>query len=156
MPYVNPEDQRSYTAAWRRRNKRKCAAYNKKYYVANTERTSKRIRQYKETVRGRCCLLIRQIRMRGKTYGITIDYLCSLYAKQQGRCAISGIKMIVIGARSAEVYLNNMSIDRIDPIRGYVVGNVRLVTFQANSAKYTGTDRQLLEFCKAVVNHATT
>lgn len=44
-----------------------------------------------------------------------------------------------------------VTVDRIDQTVGYVSGNVRLISFAANNARYVWDDAALLSFCKAVV-----
>ena len=43
------------------------------------------------------------------------------------------------------------TLDRIEPKKGYVIGNVRLICFIANNAKYTFTDEELRDFCKTQI-----
>ena len=90
-------------------------------------------------------------RIRAKESRVPFDlnstFLKDLYAKQGGVCALTGFPLAIKDPLS----LNNMSLDRIIPKNGYVKGNVRFVTHQANSAKLFGTDKELLKFCEAVV-----
>jgi len=46
---------------------------------------------------------------------------------------------------------DSISIDRIEPAKGYVLGNVRLVTYQANMARGQFPDDELFSFCEAVL-----
>jgi hypothetical protein len=46
---------------------------------------------------------------------------------------------------------NSLSIDRIDPNRGCVRGNVQLITKRAKMAKGDMTLNQFVEFCKRVL-----
>lgn len=61
---------------------------------------------------------------------IDCDYLLDLYRKQKGRCAILDIPMTHVFNN-----LRSMSVDRIDSDKGYVPGNVQLVTQFVNMAK---------------------
>lgn len=45
------------------------------------------------------------------------------------------------------------SIDRIDSSRGYVAGNVQLVTAKTNIAKGNMTNKELVQFCKKVTKN---
>jgi len=99
------------------------------------------------TIRSNC-------KSRGLDYDITRPYLQDLYDKQNGKCEITGRDLVMarIDTEHAE-RINTCSVDRIDNSKGYIKGNVRLITLQANSAKWTGTDEELLAFCKDVINH---
>lgn len=46
---------------------------------------------------------------------------------------------------------NSPSLDRIDPTKGYVPGNVQVVSFLANRAKSNLSDAQLRTFCTAIL-----
>lgn len=48
--------------------------------------------------------------------------------------------------------LDRISIDRIEGNKGYISGNVRFVTWQANSARLHGSDVELIQFCHDVIN----
>ena len=75
-------------------------------------------------------------------------FLRELWNKQGGICPLTHRTMKIAGTGYV---LDAPSLDRIDPIGGYVANNVRIVTFQANSARMNGTDADLLAFCRAVL-----
>lgn len=72
-------------------------------------------------------------------YDLDTDYVCDLWTKQSGRCAISGIKMTCLTDD-----LRCVSIDRIDSTRGHVRGNTQLICRAWNLAKGKHTDSDLL------------
>lgn len=61
---------------------------------------------------------------------IDYDYLLQLYRDQSGKCAILGIPMTWEFNN-----LKTISVDRIDSTKGYIPGNVQLVTQFINTAK---------------------
>jgi hypothetical protein len=65
-----------------------------------------------------------------RDFDIDLDYVVSLYEAQQGKCAITGVKMT-----HAFNDMNAMSIDRIDPERGHIKGNIHLICQWTNFAK---------------------
>jgi hypothetical protein len=81
---------------------------------------------------------------------ITATQLRKLWQKQDGRCVLTGRKMLL---RAGKQCLDSPSVDRTNPEEGYTMSNIRLVTYQANMAKAFGTDEQLREFCRAVLSH---
>lgn len=44
------------------------------------------------------------------------------------------------------------SVDRIDSSKGYTMDNIQIVAACVNMAKSNGTDKELIEMCKAIVN----
>jgi len=65
-----------------------------------------------------------------RDFDLDLDYVVSLYEAQQGKCAITGVKMTY-----AFNDMNAVSIDRIDPKQGHIKGNIHLICQWANFAK---------------------
>lgn len=65
-----------------------------------------------------------------RDFDLDLDYVVSLYESQQGKCAITGVKMT-----HTFNDMNAMSIDRIDPEQGHIKGNIHLICQWANFAK---------------------
>ena len=86
---------------------------------------------------------------------LDLECLRALWEEQQGRCALSNLDMVL--PRNTAAYdrmtrePRKASLDRIDPARGYVRGNVRFVTLLGNLARNRFSDADLVEFCRAVV-----
>lgn len=79
---------------------------------------------------------------------ITTDDIFSLWVEHDGYCAISGIKMTWGGGKTKP---NTLSLDRIDPMKGYFKGNVRLVCYAINSFRQQMSDDELFAMAKAIV-----
>jgi hypothetical protein len=88
---------------------------------------------------------------------ITLQDLLDLYELQEGKCALSGIKMIIRKntGESSNKDPFMMSLDRIDPKRGYLKDNIQWVCLIGQFAKNTFTEEDLLKFCRSVCNHIT-
>ena len=80
---------------------------------------------------------------------VDLKYLIDLYEAQRGICALSGIPMHVTSENSEL----SASPDRIDIDQGYVEGNIRLVCSRMNLIRNSLSDRNLLWWCRAVVNN---
>lgn len=65
---------------------------------------------------------------------LTVEYLVGLFEKQDGLCFYSGEKMI-FGWVDGKVHHNSLSLDKLDPIKGYVQGNVVWCTYLVNTMK---------------------
>jgi hypothetical protein len=84
----------------------------------------------------------RKFRFEAAIMDITTDYIKELVETQQNKCAYSGVEFIW-------EYGSNQkpSLDRIDSSKGYIKGNVHLVTTIVNQAK---SDLMEIEFLKMV------
>lgn len=85
--------------------------------------------------------LLRKTRSRkskkvGSEVSITVIQLKELWEKQNGICAITGLKM-VLPKTTAETNVGPKcaSIDRIDNSKGYIIDNIQLVCYSANLAR---------------------
>ncbi len=106
------------------------------------------------------------------------DILC-LYHRQRGRCALSNMLLTHNydpakkgerppptsatrrgeaksrrrrgGLRESHMY--NMSVDRKDPRRAYVQGNIQLVCNQINAVKWNMSETEFTDLCERVVRH---
>jgi len=83
---------------------------------------------------------------------ITKQDILNLYNKQNRRCALSGYKMTHTGrlrkkqkCRIMNYY--NISVDRIDSNKGYVVDNIQLVCAFINRAKMDLPDSDFIKLC---------
>lgn len=85
-------------------------------------------------------------------YDLTPEFIISLYDKQKGKCALSGIEMTTIIQSGKNTY--NASIDRIIPSLGYIKTNVRLVCSQVNMMRSNLEDFEIINICKAIINYA--
>lgn len=64
-------------------------------------------------------------------------------------CSKTGIKLVVHTERGK--YIDTPSIDRIIPELGYVKGNIQIVSYWYNIAKFTWKEETFIEMCKQVV-----
>lgn len=81
-------------------------------------------------------------RSKGLDYNIDGDYLISLWNETDGCCALTGrqLRLEAWGSKG-QVHPDAPSVDRINPKKGYVKGNVRLITYHLNVAlSEYGTD----------------
>lgn len=103
------------------------------------------------SVEGLLHSLVVQVRSRSKRKGIEFD-LDSQWAKdtlaaQAGKCALTGVTLLAShpqGKRRG--HKHTVSIDRIDPNKGYTKDNCWLLSYIANVAKNAHTVEDLMEF----------
>ena len=72
-----------------------------------------------------------------------------MYAKQRGRCALTGFELTAIRGKGR--VQTNVSLDRLDNDIGYKKNNVQLTCLKANEMKGDGDDKDLLRFSRAIV-----
>ena len=84
-------------------------------------------------------------------FNLTYEYIKYLYETQKGLCAISGIPMTK--EYGSGILDTNISVDKIDPKKGYVIGNIQLVCWAVNRMKGTMNLEQLIFFCQNVIDY---
>jgi len=88
-------------------------------------------------------------------FDLDYNFVVSLWVEQDGKCALTGFKFDLGPSTVKNTAKRNApSLDRIVPDLGYVRGNVRIITYQANCAKSGYTDQDLIEMCKAIIKGA--
>ena len=89
---------------------------------------------------------------RGVLFELEKEDVLALWEEQEGICLLSGVPFILeLPHSTPRENPWRPSIDRIDPVKGYVIGNVRLVCKIGNYAKNGFTDKDLLYFCENLV-----
>lgn len=82
----------------------------------------------------------------GYEFSLTKDEMYDLALSQNMTCAITGFKLGLV-KREHDV----LSIDKIDPSKGYILANVQWVQWSANRAKGDLSNADFLAMCRAVV-----
>ena len=118
--------------------------------------TSKRA----NTLEGFIGYLFRHIIANAKTRGIgvfiTKEDILNLYTFQGVKCALSGIEMTHIKKANADKWADttkNISVDRIDSKREYIIDNIQLVCAAANIIKWDLPQNEFIEMCRLVTEY---
>lgn len=85
------------------------------------------------------------------TYNLTDKYLEDMYKNQGCKCALTNISFQSFENTSISPY--TLSIDRIIPSAGYIVGNVRLVLYAINCALNEWGEDVFKTLCKAYLEN---
>ena len=90
---------------------------------------------------------------KGLECNVTVQYLDALLTKQENRCAISGVPIVLVSSvqKRERRQINTASVDRSDSSRGYVFGNVQWVHKDVNIMKNTMSMDDFLIKCYAIV-----
>lgn len=90
---------------------------------------------------------------------ITLQYLWNLFLKQEGKCAISKVDIILNPrwseqnkGRKTKVF-QTASIDRINSSIGYIVGNIQWVHKDINYMKGSLNDTDFINWCKVIAQN---
>lgn len=89
-------------------------------------------------------------RSREIPFTVSFEYLDALWLAQGGRCALTGWGLC-FGDNATE---QTASLDRIDSALGYVEGNVQFVHKDVNIAKWSQSQGDFIDMCKAVTANA--
>jgi len=113
------------------------AIKNKNYYENNKKAISKRIRNYHENNRSKYLLKAAKNRAKSQNLQFDIDYnyIESIIPKNN-TCPLLNIKMKINNGYAKD---NSYSIDRIDPNKGYIIGNIHIISYKANTSKSNST-----------------
>jgi hypothetical protein len=79
-------------------------------------------------------------------FDLTVKYLKDLYAKQNGLCYLSGLRLEVSGT-------NAISLDRLDSSKGYIQGNVLFCCLSINKIKSDLSIDDFIKYCSYVAEH---
>jgi hypothetical protein len=83
-------------------------------------------------------------------FTVTIEDAWSIFKKQDGRCAFTGLTLSF--PKDARDTTSNASIDRVDSSQGYVKDNIQWVDKRINFMKYTLSADEFVELCHLVSN----
>jgi len=124
-----------------------------KEYKRNRCRTcrAKQGECYKKFIRRAHTKLKHARRKQGKEWQLTPEILIEIYERQKGICYLSGKKMTHAMAEGMKD--TNISIDRIDPAKGYTKENISLCCVRANLIKHTLTNSELKDWTEAIWQH---
>jgi hypothetical protein len=89
-----------------------------------------------------------------KKIDIDIEYIWDLFLKQNRKCIYSGLDLTFpLKNTNLEFKKATASLDRIDPTKGYVKGNVQWVHKHINIMKNIYSHDYFIELCKKVTNN---
>jgi hypothetical protein len=87
-------------------------------------------------------------RKKGRLFDITIEDVRELYAE---RCPLLGIELNWETSGRKIASDNSPSLDRVDSSKGYVKGNLWIISWRANKIKNDATPQELLAIANALL-----
>ena len=138
----------SKKTAWERgghSSKEKYDDYHKAYYQKNKKRISERRKA--DLWDGRLMNAKARAKEKGLEFNLTRDFLDSIYCTH---CPILGHRLSYGG--TGKIVNRSATLDRIDNQKGYVIGNIQILSYQANRMKSNATDEELLKFARYILD----
>lgn len=117
-------------------------------------------RARKDKIESKLKTLLREARTRaikgGFPFNLTIEHLLEQWNDQNGYCFYSGLLMTNIndGSNHRTEKMANLSIDRIEPARGYTIGNVVFCRYAVNTMKMVLSVQDFLNYASAIAGNA--
>jgi hypothetical protein len=96
--------------------------------------------------------VIREAKKRNLEFDITIEYAWDLFVKQGKRCSISG-QPIHFAITNKSKQRATASLDRIDPSKGYIEGNVQWLHKKVNQMKWDLQQKEFIDMCRLITNY---
>jgi hypothetical protein len=140
----DPEKYRERTREWRARNRDYLRAYKKGKYEANKDRYAERsAAAHALDPRRR---LLNRARARAKKFGVKFEItLVDVVVPEL--CPVTQVKLQFTRGR---VTAASPSLDRVDNRLGYVRGNVRVISYKANTYKGDMTPEEIERLARYV------
>jgi hypothetical protein len=129
---VNADKIKAYTIV----NADKKKVYDKVYYENNVDKAKNDTTFW---AKGRISAIKSRCTKDRISFNLTVEYLVSIYPKD-GKCPLFGTPLII----GDKTRVNNPSVDRIIPSKGYIEGNVRIISNEANRLKSNATLKELI------------
>lgn len=100
-------------------------------------------------------LLTVAAKVRKLEMNVSFEYIANLFKEQNGRCALSGVKINFTDVVSYNRRKSNRSasLDRIDSSKGYIEGNVHWVHVTPNFMKGLLSLDEFKSWCKKISNN---
>lgn len=102
--------------------------------------------------------LRRKAKERELEFLINKEYIWDLFLKQNKKCALSGVDLIISTTISKQDHLDRTnhtaSLDRIDNNKGYIEGNLQWVHKTINRMRRQYTVEEYINWCKKVAENS--
>lgn len=163
---VSKEQKHAYNQAYYAKNKEKVKQQATQYYHDNKDKVLPTVRAYRDKNReviqekGReyyrrkpVNRMLNRARARAKKYGLDFNLEESdIFIPTH--CPLLGIELFIAEGRKT-VKDNSASLDRIDPSKGYVKGNILVISNKANTMKSNATPQELLKLATNLIRYVT-
>lgn len=92
---------------------------------------------------------------KGLPFNLTREYVINMFNEQDGLCYYSGLTMSIVKSDITKTHDPlKMSLDCVDPEKGYVEGNVVWCAYCVNALKLKMSKDDMVDICRAIVKKA--
>jgi hypothetical protein len=146
MATANTKQKNDYLREWRKKN----TEHIQEYIVSKYGSWSARSRMYKERNPNKVLLNSARQRAKDKKFEFNIEVSD---INIPITCPILNIPVLKIytHGKKAGPTNNSPSLDRIDNTKGYIKGNVQVISHQANTMKANASPEELIKFAKWIL-----
>lgn len=128
-----------------------CRANSKKWSKANPEKNRNYMRKRLKVPRHRINHLIGCAKRRAKANDVYFDLSINDLLPLPEVCEVFGITLKYSGGKHFQS--DSASLDRLYPSKGYIAGNVRIISLRANILKRDGTIEELKKVLSYMEKH---
>jgi hypothetical protein len=146
MATANTKQKNDYLREWRRKN----SARIEEYVVSKYGGWAERSRMYKEKNPSKVLFNSAKRRAKDKNFEFNIEETDINIPTVCPILDVPIIKVYTEGKKSGPTP-NSASVDRIDNSKGYVKGNVQVISHLANTMKASATKEQLINFARWIL-----
>jgi hypothetical protein len=134
------------TKLWQLNHPEKMRAYAQKYYNKNKDKFKNKLNKWRENNHEKAILCRARQRARKKELEFNLEVVDIIIPL---KCPILDIE--IIRNKKGNLKTNSPSLDRIDNTKGYVKGNVMIISNRANTMKNDATPEELIKFANWVL-----
>jgi hypothetical protein len=131
---------------WRLNNPEKMKEYSQKYYNKNKDKFKNKLIRWREKNHEKAILFRAKQRAKQKDFEFNLDSSDIVIPL---RCPILDIE--IIRNKNTSTKVNSPSLDRIDNTKGYIKGNIMVVSNKANTMKNNATPEELIKFANWIL-----
>ena len=131
---------------WRLNHPEKMKEYYQRYYNKNKDKFKNKLSNWREKNHEKAILLRAKQRAKQKDFEFNLEAVDIVIPL---KCPILDIE--IVRNTNSSVKANSPSLDRIDNTKGYVKGNIMVISNKANTMKNNASPEELVKFARWIL-----